>query len=92
METTEIYAHSYFFDRALQTGLINQNSLKENTQITIGNYKRAAQKACAISASEIGSEIWHPWQCLDLTYIYSLLSYGYGLSDKKILKVRDILG
>lgn len=46
-----------------------------------------AKKACSLKSTEIGNETWHPWQCLDLTYIYSLLHFGYQLSDNKQIYV-----
>lgn len=38
----------------------------------------------------IGPEPWQPWQCLDLTYIYTLLHYGYGLPDDRKINVIEI--
>ena len=34
---------------------------------------------------------WLPWQCLDLTYIYTLLHDGYSFSDDQELHVSQTL-
>lgn len=79
----DIYAFGYFYDRGFQAGFVGEDPEHLGGPITIGDYKVAAQKACAIPAENIGLEHWRPWQCMDLTYIYTLLHYGYGLPDNK---------
>lgn len=46
--------------------------------------------ACSQPAAEIGDEHWMPWQCFDLTYIYTVLRFGYGLPDEKNVQVAMI--
>lgn len=82
-DTVDIYAFSYFFDRAVQAGLVEESG----GPVKVGDYRRAAERACSLSASEWGPEHWRPWQCLDLSYIYSLLKYGYGLEDERRVNV-----
>lgn len=81
----DLYVFSYFYDRGVQGGLVPMTDGNLGGLSTVGAYRRAAEKACALSADQFGPEHWRPWQCLDLTYIYSLLHYGYGLPDEKEL-------
>lgn len=76
-----VYLFSYFFDRALNSGLVKGN---EGGQIELRQFKEAAETACGRGRAEIddGSH-WMPWQCLDLTYIYSLLRDGYQFEDSQ---------
>ncbi|EYB87041.1 hypothetical protein Y032_0269g824 [Ancylostoma ceylanicum] len=41
--------------------------------------------ACTRTAKQIQEPHWMAWQCHDLTYIYSLLSDGYGFGDAQPL-------
>uniref|UniRef100_A0A915EE67 Uncharacterized protein n=1 Tax=Ditylenchus dipsaci TaxID=166011 RepID=A0A915EE67_9BILA len=79
----DVFVFSYFYDRGLQAGLVQGDSEQSGGFAKVVDYKQAAQKACSIPAEEIGPEHWKPWQCLDLTYIYTLLHFGYGLPDQK---------
>ena len=49
--------------------------------MTIGDYKKAAIKAC----SDTESSSLH--RCLDLTFLYGLLNSGYGLPESKMIKL-----
>uniref|UniRef100_A0A1I7YWD0 Nucleoside diphosphatase n=1 Tax=Steinernema glaseri TaxID=37863 RepID=A0A1I7YWD0_9BILA len=80
-----IYVFSYFYDRGVQGGLVPKTEGNLGGISTVGGYKKAAKKACALPADQLGPEHWRPWQCLDLTYIYALLHHGYGLPDDKEL-------
>ncbi|TKR61712.1 hypothetical protein L596_028792 [Steinernema carpocapsae] len=79
----DLYVFSYFYDRGVQGGLVPKTEGNLGGLATVGGYKQAAEKACALAADQFGPEHWRPWQCLDLTYIYSLLHHGYGLPDDK---------
>jgi len=81
----DMYVFSYFYDRGVQGGLVPKTDGNLGGMSTVGAYRVAAEKACALKAEQFGIEHWRPWQCLDLTYIYSLLHYGYGLPDNKEL-------
>lgn len=82
-----IFAFSYFYDRGLQAGLLHTEPKTKGGWIQIQQYKLAAEEACKMKPDEVGSEHWRPWMCLDLTYIYTLLTTGYGLSDDKSIHV-----
>lgn len=79
----DIYLFGYYYDRAIQANIVEYSLEQTGGEARVEDFKIAAERACAISAEAIGPEHWRPWQCLDLTYIYTLLHYGYALSDKK---------
>ncbi|XP_045166671.2 ectonucleoside triphosphate diphosphohydrolase 5-like [Mercenaria mercenaria] len=66
-----LYLFSYFFDRAVEANLID----KSGGVVSAVDFKNAAIKAFKVANIEM------PFQALDLTYIYSLLHYGYHISD-----------
>ncbi|KIH66562.1 GDA1/CD39 family protein [Ancylostoma duodenale] len=77
-----VYLFSYYYDRGLNAGLVKEN---DGGVIKLLDYKVAAEKACARTAKQIQDPHWMAWQCHDLTYIYSLLSDGYGFGDTQPL-------
>jgi guanosine-diphosphatase len=81
----EIYAFSYFYDRTTPLGLSLNPEIEDIAEL--------ARKACA-NKSEFKETEEDPFFCLDLTYLYALLSYGYDIqTDKKITlakKINDI--
>ncbi|VDD91411.1 unnamed protein product [Enterobius vermicularis] len=84
----DIYAFSYFYDRGLQAQLVPRATDSRGGSITVGDYMRAAKRACSRKGSDIGVKYSEAWKCLDLSYIYSLLHYGYGLKNEKEIYVR----
>uniref|UniRef100_A0A914CUJ0 Uncharacterized protein n=1 Tax=Acrobeloides nanus TaxID=290746 RepID=A0A914CUJ0_9BILA len=83
LQVHDVYVFSYFYDRGVQANIIRNSHEQKGGWATVGDYKLAAERACSLPAEAIGPEHWQPWQCLDLTYIYSLLHYGYGMPDDK---------
>uniref|UniRef100_A0A915B289 Uncharacterized protein n=1 Tax=Parascaris univalens TaxID=6257 RepID=A0A915B289_PARUN len=79
----DLYVFSYFYDRGVQGDLIPRAVDSRGGHSTVKAYKDAAMRACSLSAEQLGPEHWKPWQCLDMSYIYVLLRYGYGLEDNK---------
>ncbi|EPB65829.1 hypothetical protein ANCCEY_15098, partial [Ancylostoma ceylanicum] len=77
-----VYLFSYYYDRGLNAGLVKEN---DGGAIKLVDYKLAAEKACTRTAKQIQDPHWMAWQCHDLTYIYSLLSDGYGFGDAQPL-------
>ncbi|OUM57793.1 hypothetical protein PIROE2DRAFT_17106, partial [Piromyces sp. E2] len=82
----EIYAFSYFYDRTTALGMGLNPEIEDIAEL--------ARKVCT-NKSEFADKIKDdPYFCLDLTYLYTLLSYGYDIkTDKKILlakKINDI--
>lgn len=66
----EIYAFSYYFDRATETGLIDPVT---GGELTVEKFHKAAMETCNYPNTE------QPFICVDLTFIYSLLRNGFGL-------------
>ncbi|CAI2353152.1 unnamed protein product [Caenorhabditis sp. 36 PRJEB53466] len=92
LKGSSIYLFSYFFDRALNSGLVKGN---DGGQIELRQFRKAAEVACRRGKAEIMEDAshWMPWQCLDLTYIYSLLRDGYQFEDsQKIVLAKKIKG
>jgi len=81
----DIYAFSYFYDRTTPLGLSLNPEIEDIGEL--------ARKACS-NHSEFKETEEDPYFCLDLTYLYALLSYGYEIkTDKKIIlakKINDI--
>uniref|UniRef100_A0A0N5AYD3 Nucleoside-diphosphatase mig-23 n=1 Tax=Syphacia muris TaxID=451379 RepID=A0A0N5AYD3_9BILA len=92
LKNKDIYAFSYFYERANQLKLLTSFGNNRPGVISVGDYKNAAQKACSARSDQIGPEHWQPWKCLDLTFIYSLLHTGYGLGDTKSINRENDLG
>ncbi|CEF60425.1 NTPase [Strongyloides ratti] len=89
----DIFGFSYFYDRGLQAGLIPNCNKQLGGYVKVIDYKNAAKQKCTMKKEDIGPEHWKPWQCHDLTYIYTLLHYGYGLpEDKKIYLAKKLRG
>ncbi|KAI6237945.1 Nucleoside-diphosphatase uda-1 [Aphelenchoides besseyi] len=84
IDEREIHAFAYFYDRAEQAGLLEGFEGK-GKWIRVGDFAEVARHVCSLTATEIGTEHWRPWQCLDLSYIYTLLHDGYGLNDDKLI-------
>ncbi|KJH45574.1 GDA1/CD39 family protein [Dictyocaulus viviparus] len=77
-----IYLFSYFYDRGLNAELVKENS---GGVVKLLDFKKAAEKACSRTSEQLEGLHWLPWQCQDLSYIYSLLHDGYGFEDTQPL-------
>ncbi|XP_035256808.1 ectonucleoside triphosphate diphosphohydrolase 6-like [Anguilla anguilla] len=84
--TKDFYAFSYYYDRAVDIGVIAEN--KEGA-IKVNDYIEAAKEVCNSMAKAPPK---HPFLCLDLTYI-SVLLQGLGFpKDKELKLVKKIKG
>lgn len=85
VSSIEMYAFSYFYDRAVEMELIDEQT---GGTITVSDFSRGARKACS---SESKSS---PYLCLDATFIVTLFKEGYGFSDDRPLtlkkKIHDV--
>lgn len=80
----DIYAFSYYYDRAAESGLID---FKTGGQVNVESFFSAAKSAC----SDVNVD--QPFMCLDLTFISVLLKDGFGLSpNTKINLVKWVDG
>ncbi|CUF26963.1 nucleotide diphosphatase, putative, partial [Bodo saltans] len=81
----DIYAFSYFYDRM-------EDFLPPSGVVTVGAFKETGTKICAgeeepYKAKNLGS------MCMDFSFLYSLLSHGYGLGDdRKLVVAKKING
>lgn len=73
-----VAAFSYYFERAIESGLVDPTAGGETT---VEAYRKKAQEICAIPNDE------QPFMCFDLTFISVLLREGFGLNDGKKIKV-----
>lgn len=87
LNSREIYAFSYYFDRAADGGLIEIdkgmlnikfkliiNSKIAGGVVTVADFFRTAESKCKDPNTE------QPFLCLDLTFISVLLTDGFGLA------------
>jgi guanosine-diphosphatase len=81
---SELYAFSYFYDNfAKPFGL--------NMTFKVGDIAQAAELVCDPNAENIPSSAVKEFNknkawCMDLVYMYTLLSHGYGLPDEMELR------
>jgi ectonucleoside triphosphate diphosphohydrolase 5/6 len=73
-----INAFSYFYDRAIEVGLVDPF---EGGEIAVAEFMKKAREVCAIPNTD------QPFICLDLVYITVLLQDGYGLKPTTNIKV-----
>ena len=76
------YAFSYYFDRAVEVGLITENG----GDLKVSEFRTAAEKACDNTAVPKVSDN-ADWLCADLSLISALLSEGFGFDDNNVLKL-----
>ena len=74
-------AFSYFYDRAVDAGLIKKG---EMGLLSVQDYIDAASKACNDDTAEADN---NPFACVDLTFIAGLLHHGYHLAPQAKLGV-----
>ncbi|KAJ1922501.1 Guanosine-diphosphatase [Tieghemiomyces parasiticus] len=102
--TSPIYVFSYFYDRTMPLGLPNSFELKQLRALT----KRACmyqhpkntqlpstqQVLPMFDPSTLAELNGRPHYCMDLNYIYALLSEGYDIPDERTLhmtnKINDV--
>ena len=80
LDGQHIAAFSYFYDRAIDSGIL-PNGATEGTA-KIKSFIEAANKACWKNVPDDASFL-----CVDLTFIVSLLVDGYGLKPEKELNL-----
>jgi len=71
LPTRKTVAFSYFYDRAVDAGLLKKG---ENGIVTVQQFLQAAEDACDKPDSSSS-----PFLCIDLTFISGLLHHGYQL-------------
>lgn len=74
----QIAAFSYFYERAIETGMMEP---LEAGEVLVGDFAVKAKEVCA------EANVDQKFMCTDLVYISVLLEEGYGLSDDTKLKL-----
>ncbi|KAF4652873.1 Ectonucleoside triphosphate diphosphohydrolase [Perkinsus olseni] len=75
--------YSYIFDRAQQHGLIPEGDFQG--VVTVAEFRALADKLCRAGADG------DPWACMDMTYILTLLTDGFGLDNEQAVVVANKL-
>lgn len=79
-----IYTFSYFYDIALDAGLlIDNDDPSKITTLQIQTLRYAAKNICQRTYTTMKN----PFLCFDLTYIYSLLTTGYGFQEEQYIHI-----
>lgn len=73
-----INAFSYFYDRAIETGLVDPF---QGGEIAVAEFTKKSREVCATPNAD------QPFMCLDLVFISVLLHDGYGLKPASKIKV-----
>lgn len=79
IDSIQMYAFSYYYDRAVDLGLID---LEKGGTITVGQFKEGAEQACSNESKT------SPYLCLDSTYIVALLMEGFGFTEERKLTLK----
>lgn len=82
MSQHQIAAFSYYYDRAIETGLVEPFI---GGEISLAEFMKKSREVCKEANSD------QPWMCLDLTYITVLLQDGFGLKAQTPIKVSQLL-
>uniref|UniRef100_A0AAR2LHH5 nucleoside diphosphate phosphatase n=1 Tax=Pygocentrus nattereri TaxID=42514 RepID=A0AAR2LHH5_PYGNA len=75
------YAFSYYFDHAVEAGLIDEN---RGGAVRTRDFKKRAKEVCNRVTM---FKLEHPFLCMDLTYITCLLRDGYGFKENTVLEL-----
>ncbi|KAJ7340097.1 Ectonucleoside triphosphate diphosphohydrolase 5 [Desmophyllum pertusum] len=76
ISSIQMYAFSYYYDRAVEMALIDK---EKGGTITVGDFAHGAKEACSKESTSL------PYLCLDATYILALLKEGFGFTEDRIL-------
>ena len=79
LTSRKIAAFSYFFDLAAEHDLVQEGAT--DAVVKVEDYINVAKKACDFGGGE------HRFACMDLTFISTLLTTGYGLPLEKEMQL-----
>ncbi|XP_028252991.1 ectonucleoside triphosphate diphosphohydrolase 5 [Parambassis ranga] len=80
-DTNVFYAFSYYFDRAVDAGLIDD---VQGGMLEVRDFKKRAKEVCNKMAKYPPT---NPFLCMDMTYITCLLKDGFGFKDRTMLQL-----
>uniref|UniRef100_A0A8C7CYZ6 nucleoside diphosphate phosphatase n=1 Tax=Oncorhynchus kisutch TaxID=8019 RepID=A0A8C7CYZ6_ONCKI len=75
------YAFSYYFDRAVESGLIDGS---RGGMVEVRDFKKRAKEVCNKMTKYRPIS---PFLCMDMTYITCLLKEGFGFKDNTVLQL-----
>ncbi|NXD05742.1 ENTP5 diphosphohydrolase, partial [Nothocercus nigrocapillus] len=78
---SSFYAFSYYYDRAVDTNLIDY---EEGGVLEVRDFERKAKEVCDNMERYSSAS---PFLCMDLTYITALLKEGFGFRDSTLLQL-----
>jgi len=92
-----LYVSSYFFDRAVDAGIIDENDdgrgggAAISAEVRPSDLRSAGERACsagprasdAAAAFPAAKAETAPFMCLDLAFQHALLTHGFGLDETK---------
>lgn len=78
--TLDFHIFSYFYDRAVEIGLIDR---KQGGQVFVKDFTSGAKRACAGEVEKARNFL-----CLDTVFIKTLLTDGFGLKEDKVVTMR----
>lgn len=74
-----INAFSYYYDRAIETGMVDPF---KGGEVVVADFTKKSREVCANANAD------QPFMCLDLVFISVLLQDGYGLKPQTKIEVR----
>ncbi|KAL6785712.1 hypothetical protein ACKKBF_B01340 [Auxenochlorella protothecoides x Auxenochlorella symbiontica] len=81
------YISSYFWDRAVDAGLVPETAAIE-ARVKPAEFKKLADKACSAKLADLGTlfpnvqEAARPFFCMDLCYVHTLLLEGFRVPEE----------
>uniref|UniRef100_A0A674AJG7 nucleoside diphosphate phosphatase n=1 Tax=Salmo trutta TaxID=8032 RepID=A0A674AJG7_SALTR len=80
-DTSVFYAFSYYFDRAVDAGLIDRT---QGGMLEVRDFKKRAKEVCNKMSKY---HLISPFLCMDMTYITCLLKDGFGFKENTVLQL-----
>ncbi|XP_005917735.1 ectonucleoside triphosphate diphosphohydrolase 5 [Haplochromis burtoni] len=80
-DSNVFYAFSYYFDRAVDAGLIDE---VHGGMLEVRDFKKRAKEVCNKMTKYPPI---HPFLCMDMTYITCLLKDGFGFKENTVLQL-----
>ncbi|XP_062323181.1 ectonucleoside triphosphate diphosphohydrolase 5-like [Osmerus eperlanus] len=80
-DSSVFYAFSYYFDRAVDAGLIDGS---QGGKLEVRDFKKRAKEVCNKMSKHHSAS---PFLCMDLTYITCLLKDGFGFKENTVLQL-----
>ncbi|KAM6906381.1 ectonucleoside triphosphate diphosphohydrolase 5 isoform 2-T2 [Lycodopsis pacificus] len=80
-DSNVFYAFSYYFDRAVDAGLIDG---VQGGMLEVRDFKKRAKEVCNKKTKYPSSS---PFLCMDMTYITCLLKDGFGFKESAVLQL-----